>query len=136
MTQFDTSLNNTVFHGHLHLASLEPREVLPRGSLPLHVKVITVPILQHWLARSTRDREGVLSDEAVDTHKTIRYTLGVCSTNLDPVFLALRETNHLALSLWSSNTTALHPVLSTSLSPLHNVVGERAASVVLGSMPG
>merc|ERR1711971_33380 len=152
MTQFDASLNNAVLHGHLHLSGLEPSEVLPRaslqvvpsdprasivlGSLPLHVKVVAVPILQHWLARSARHREGVLSDEAVNAHKTIRYTLGICSTNLDPVFLAFSETNHLALSLRSSHTTALHPVLSTSLSPFHDVVGERAASVILGNIPG
>merc|ERR1719282_2180316 len=57
------SLDKTVLHGHLHLASLEPGEVLGRaslkvvasdagstivlGSLPLHVEVIAVPILQH-----------------------------------------------------------------------------------------
>ena len=55
--------------------------------------------------------------------------------NLDPVFLALSESNHLAFSLRSSNTTALHPVLSTSLSSFHDVVSEWAASVVFGSMP-
>merc|ERR1719365_363970 len=151
MTQFDTSLDNTMLHGQPHLTSLEPREVLPRaslevvasdprttivlGSLPLHVKVVAVPILQHWLPRSARDREGVLSDEAVNTNKTIRYTLGISSTNLDLVFLALSKTNHLAFGLRSCNTTTLHPVLTTSLSPFHDVVGERAASVVLGSMP-
>merc|ERR1719336_337543 len=151
MTQLD-SLDKTVLHGHLHLASLEPGEVLCRaslkvvasdagstivlGSLPLHVKVIAVPILQHGLARSTGDREGVLGDEAVNTYKTIRFTLSIGSANLNPVLLALSKSDHLALGLRSGNTSALHPVLSSSLGTFHDVVGQRAAAVVLGSVPG